>query len=259
MLKLHKDKKEIISTRLFIYSIAPKPGRSTYHNNNIKARPSKPKVPTAADTALKNVSALPTKGEFDHTNRPGVVVWKVPQVKPEQAKDSKQVLLGPMYRLPLDSDDTGSLIQMEWNYVNLKVRPENLTLEAIGPNKAAWSITTVEGTATKATWDLRATPSYSPLIEGYYTIHLHDQRGPGTLPKPGWLLPDKSLKIALYKADGNNHVGEFIARKFDFFLYHALLFIVAVKKKKPLNVLLALNMSCKIWVNGLLQSSLMEV
>lgn len=50
---------------------------------------------------------------------------------------------------------------------------------------------------TTATWDLRETPSYSLLIEGYYTLHVQDQRGQDTSPRPGWLLPDSQMKIAL--------------------------------------------------------------
>jgi hypothetical protein len=102
---------------------------------------------------------------------------------------------------------------MEWSYAHLKVRPENVTLEAVGPNKAVWTITVMEGTKTTAIWDLRETPSYSPLIEGFYNLQIYDQRGKDTLPKPGWLLPDKKMRIALYKTEGENHVGEYIARK----------------------------------------------
>lgn len=71
----------------------------------------------------------------------------------------------------------------------------------------------MEGTMTSATWDLRATPSYSPLVEEHYTLQIYDQRGQDSLPKPGWLLPDNKMRIALYKTEGNNHVGEKIARK----------------------------------------------
>lgn len=160
---------------------------------------------------VKNVSALPTNGEYDHTHRPGSVVWKTPKPKLEQAQNDKDVILGPIYRLPLDHDDTGAQIQMEWSYTHLKVRPENITIEAVGPNKGIWSVTVVEGSKTTATWDLRETPSYSPLIEGQYTLYLYDQRGRETKPKPGWLLPDDKMKISLYKTVENNHVGEYIA------------------------------------------------
>lgn len=123
------------------------------------------------------------------------------------------MILSPVYRLPIDLDDTGAQVQLEWAYTQLKVRPEKLTIEAIGPNKATWAITTMEGWETTATWDLRATPSYSPLIEGYYTIQLYDQRGFSNTPKPGWLTSDNKMKIALYKTE-INHVGQKIARKF---------------------------------------------
>ncbi|GAN04856.1 hypothetical protein MAM1_0075c04321 [Mucor ambiguus] len=171
--------------------------------------------------ALKNISALPTTGIFDHTNRPGTIEWKEPKLtyQPLKTDDDggagKEVVLGPVYRLPVDSDDAaGTQIDLKWTYANLKVRPERITIEAVGPNKATWTVSVMEGTMTSATWDLRATPSYSPLIEGYYTLQVHDQRGHDSLPKPGWLLPDSKMKIALYKTtEGNNHVGEKIARK----------------------------------------------
>ncbi|OAD02140.1 hypothetical protein MUCCIDRAFT_82524 [Mucor lusitanicus CBS 277.49] len=174
---------------------------------------------TTTAVALKNISALPTTGTFDHTNRPGTIEWKEPKLAyqppktDEEHDDSKDVVLGPMYRLPVDSDDAaGTQIDLRWTYANLKVRPEKITIEAVGPNKATWTVSVLEGTMTSATWDLRATPSYSPLIEGYYTLQVHDQRGQDSLPKPGWLLPDSKMKIALYKTtEGNNHVGEKIA------------------------------------------------
>jgi hypothetical protein len=54
----------------------------------------------------------------------------------------------------------------------------------------------------------RETSSYSSLIEGFYTLRIHDQRGQDTLPKPGWLLSDSKMKIVLYKTEGSNHAGE---------------------------------------------------
>ncbi|KAI8647741.1 hypothetical protein BD408DRAFT_309 [Parasitella parasitica] len=174
-------------------------------------RPADPLSATTAAASI-NVSALPTSGIFDHTNRPGTIEWKVPKLTFVQQDDaSKDVLLGPVYRLPVDKDDAGTQIDLKWTYTNLKVRPERLTIEAIGPNKATWTVSVMEGTVTSATWDLRATPSYSPFIEGYYTLQVHDQRGSGSLPKPGWLLPDNKMRIALYKTEGNNHAGEKIA------------------------------------------------
>lgn len=177
--------------------------------------------PTATTAALKNISALPTTGAFDHTHRPGTIEWQEPKLtyQPQEKKgddgDNRAVVLGPVYRLPVDSDDAaGTQIDLKWTYANLKVRPERITIEAIGPNKATWTVSVMEGTMTSATWDLRATPSYSPLIEGYYTLQVHDQRGQGSQPKPGWLLPDSKMKIALYKTtEGNNHIGEKIARE----------------------------------------------
>ncbi|KAL9544318.1 hypothetical protein MBANPS3_007694 [Mucor bainieri] len=198
------------------------------HNRKYPKRPVDLLSPTAttaaaaAAAALKNISALPTTGAFDHTNRPGTIEWKEPKLtyqppkKDADDEDSrKEVILGPVYRLPVDSDDAaGTQIDLKWTYANLKVRPEKITIEAVGPNKATWTVSVMEGTMTSATWDLRATPSYSPLIEGYYTLQVHDQRGQDSLPKPGWLLPDSKMKIALYKTtEGNNHVGEKIARK----------------------------------------------
>lgn len=166
---------------------------------------------TTTTVAIKD---LPTNGVYDHNVRPGTLQWIHPKTSIKQKTDD--VILSPVYRLPIDSDDTGAQVQLEWTYTHLKVRPKTLTIEAIGPNKATWTITTMEGHKTTATWDLRETPSYSPLIEGYYAIHVYDQRGFDTLPKPGWLLPDDKLKIALYKTE-MNHIGQKIARKF--FLY----------------------------------------
>jgi hypothetical protein len=136
---------------------------------------------------VRNISALPVTGVFDHTNRPGTIIWKTPKLVTDQQrnKNSKEVVLGPVYRLPLDSDDTGSQVRMEWAYANLKVRSKKLTVEAVGPNKVTWAVDVMEGTEKTTTWDLRETPSYSPLIEGHYTLHVHDQRGQDTLPKPG--------------------------------------------------------------------------
>ncbi|KAI8974990.1 hypothetical protein BDB01DRAFT_805618 [Pilobolus umbonatus] len=159
-----------------------------------------------------NVTQLPLFGTFDHTYRPGTLLWKTPKPKYVSGNNPKHVEIGPVYRLPVDSDDTGSQVKMEWAYANLKVRPRKLTINAVGPNKATWSIAVIEGTETSATWNLRETPSYSPLIEGFYTIQVHDQRGPNEAAKPGWLYTNSQLQVALYKTEGD-HIGEVIKRK----------------------------------------------
>ncbi|KAI8084278.1 uncharacterized protein B0P05DRAFT_585570 [Gilbertella persicaria] len=157
----------------------------------------------------KSLLSLPTNATFDHTHRPGLLLWKTPKLvwQDPNRGEKDPVILGPVYRLPVDSDDSGAQVQMEWSYTQLKVRPDKLTIEAVGPNKATWTISVIDGTLTTATWDLRSTPSYSPLIEGFYTLNVHDQRGPASPPKPGWLIANDKMKVALYKTEGN-HVGE---------------------------------------------------
>ncbi|OBZ85043.1 hypothetical protein A0J61_06901 [Choanephora cucurbitarum] len=152
---------------------------------------------------------LPTNATYDHTHRPGMLLWKTPKLVWQNPNRGEKdpVILGPVFRLPVDSDDSGAQVQMEWFYTQLQVRPQNVTIEAVGPNKSTWTISVIDGLLTTATWDLRSTPSYSPLLEGFYTLNIHDQRGPTSPPKPGWLIPNDKMKIALYKTEGN-HVGE---------------------------------------------------
>ncbi|KAI8885776.1 hypothetical protein K501DRAFT_179016, partial [Backusella circina FSU 941] len=166
-------------------------------------------APTPTASKIFNLTTLPTNGEYAFTFRPGTIQWKTPKklaFQPTQ-EEAQPIELDPVFRLPIDDDDTGAQVRFEWGYNNLKIRPKKITIEAMGPNKAIYSVAELEGTKTTAIWHLRETPSYSPLVEGHYTILFHDQRGRDTLPKPGWLLPDDKMKIALYRTEGR-HVGQ---------------------------------------------------
>lgn len=170
---------------------------------------------SASESKSLNLSALPTEGEYSFTFRPGTIQWKSPKKLAFQPTEdeAQPIELDPVFRLPIDNDDTGAQVRFEWSYNNLKIRPKKITIEAVGPNKAVYSVAEIEGTKTTAVWYLRETPSYTPLVDGHYTILFHDQRGRDTLPKPGWLLPDDKMKIALYRTEGR-HVGQDIKRKY---------------------------------------------
>lgn len=80
------------------------------------------------DGIVRNISALPITGVFDHTNRPGTIQWKTPKLVTDGQRNninSQDVVLGPIYRLPLDSDDTGAQVLMHWAYAHLKIRLKN--------------------------------------------------------------------------------------------------------------------------------------
>ncbi|KAI8085907.1 uncharacterized protein B0P05DRAFT_602912 [Gilbertella persicaria] len=100
-----------------------------------------------------------------------------------------------------------SNITFEWTVDPnvLKVQPENLTVALANPQKQTFTAAIVPGTATSAVWDLAHLPPGQPLMVGYYTVWVHDQRGPKAYPSPGWLMPDSRLTVAMYSTE--SYVG----------------------------------------------------
>lgn len=96
-----------------------------------------------------------------------------------------------------------SNISFEWTVDPdmLKVQPANLTVALVDPQKQTFTAAVVQGTATSAHWDLAAIPSNTPLMMGYYTVWVYDQRGPKAFPSPGWLMPDSRLVVAMYSTE----------------------------------------------------------
>lgn len=88
-----------------------------------------------------------------------------------------------------------------WGYTALRVRPVNLTLNAVGPNSVTVDITAMDGSATEAVWNIGSVPTDTPLMNGYYKIQLFDQRGVSVDYSPGWMSPCTTLSIALYSPD----------------------------------------------------------
>ncbi|KAI8647740.1 hypothetical protein BD408DRAFT_322 [Parasitella parasitica] len=132
-------------------------------------------------------SNLPTSSSFGNSIYAGAITFATPT-------RSGSVL--PLY--PIQSVAN---VTFKWGYTALRVRPVNLTLNAVGPNSATVDITAMDGSATEAIWNLGLVPTDTPLMNGYYKIQLYDQRGVSVDYSPGWMVPCTSLSIALYSPD----------------------------------------------------------
>ncbi|KAI7902787.1 uncharacterized protein BX663DRAFT_561377 [Cokeromyces recurvatus] len=130
----------------------------------------------------------PTYASFSNDIPPAYLTWKKPI--PNQT-------FPPLYKIGVSN------ITFEWTVDPniLKVQPENLTVALANPQKQTYTATVVPGTATSAYWDLAHLQPGSPLMVGYYTVWVYDQRGPKAFPSPGWLMPDSRLIVALYSTE----------------------------------------------------------
>ncbi|KAI8376829.1 hypothetical protein BD560DRAFT_63621 [Blakeslea trispora] len=134
----------------------------------------------------------PTFASFSNDIPPAYLTWKKPI--PNQT-------FPPLFKIGVSN------ITFEWTVDPnvLKVQPENLTVALANPQKQTFTAAIVPGTATSAVWDLAHLPPGSPLMVGYYTVWVHDQRGPKAYPSPGWLMPDSRLIVAMYSTE--SYVG----------------------------------------------------
>ncbi|KAI8989519.1 hypothetical protein BDB01DRAFT_718628 [Pilobolus umbonatus] len=134
-----------------------------------------------------SLNALPTSASFGNSIYAASATFLTPT-------SSKSV--APLYRI-----DNRENITFVWEFTNMRVRPEMLTLAAVGPNKITYTIATLAGVATSAVWQVKDVPSASPLMMGFYQIQLYDQRGPDAPYQPGWLSPVSRLNIAFYQPE----------------------------------------------------------
>ncbi|KAI9485513.1 MAG: hypothetical protein EXX96DRAFT_545365 [Benjaminiella poitrasii] len=130
----------------------------------------------------------PTYASFSNDIPPAYLTWKKPI--PNQT-------FPPLYKIGVSN------MTFEWTVdANiLKVQPENLTVALANSQKQTYTAAIVPGTATSAHWDLAHLQPGSPLMVGYYTVWVYDQRGPKAFPSPGWLMPDSRLVVALYSTE----------------------------------------------------------
>ncbi|CAO3663190.1 unnamed protein product [Rhizopus stolonifer] len=143
---------------------------------------------TSVDSAAANsIAALPTSASYGNS----VYAASATFVTPTASKS-----VSPLYRI-----DSSENVTFVWSFTNLLVRPTNLTLAAVAPNKVTYTITSLDGTATSATWGLSNVPAASPLMMGMYQVQLYDQRGISASSSPGWLAPVTTLTIAFYSAE----------------------------------------------------------
>ncbi|KAI8640050.1 hypothetical protein BD408DRAFT_476871 [Parasitella parasitica] len=130
----------------------------------------------------------PTFASFSNDIPPAYLTWKKPI--PNQT-------FPPLYKIGVSN------MSFEWTVDPnvLKVQPANLTVALANPQKQTFTAAIVPGTATSANWDLAHLPPGSPLMVGYYTVWVYDQRGPKAFPSPGWLMPDSRLVVAMYSTE----------------------------------------------------------
>ncbi|OAD03274.1 hypothetical protein MUCCIDRAFT_110131 [Mucor lusitanicus CBS 277.49] len=130
----------------------------------------------------------PTYASFSNDIPPAYLTWKKPI--PNQT-------FPPLYKIGVSN------MSFEWTVDPnvLKVQPANLTVALANPQKQTFTAAVVAGTATSANWDLAHLQPGSPLMVGYYTVWVYDQRGPKAFPSPGWLMPDSRLVVAMYSTE----------------------------------------------------------
>ncbi|KAI9313425.1 hypothetical protein BX666DRAFT_687227 [Dichotomocladium elegans] len=143
--------------------------------------------------ASNSLAGLPTSATFGNTIYPGSASF----VKPTGSKS-----VSPLFRI--DSRENVTFI---WQFQSLMVRPVNLTLAAVGPQSATYTIAQMDGMATSAVWELSSVPQATPLFNGMYQIQLYDQRGVSAPPQPGWLMANTRLTIAFYNPESYSAGG----------------------------------------------------
>ncbi|KAI9302748.1 hypothetical protein BJ944DRAFT_269437 [Cunninghamella echinulata] len=147
----------------------------------------------AGNNTANPVAGLPTSASYGVTVQVGMANF----VSPTPSKS-----VSPLYRV-----DPKENVTFVWTYTNLLVRPANLTLAAVGPQSATYTIASLNGDATSYVWQLNTFLPTSPLMNGYYQIQLYDQRGPTAPPSPGWLLANSRLTIAFYSPESYQSIG----------------------------------------------------
>ncbi|KAI7863945.1 hypothetical protein BDF14DRAFT_1838791 [Spinellus fusiger] len=143
---------------------------------------------SAAPNNLNPFEGKPTSASYSNDIPPAYLTWKKPI--PNQT-------FPPLYKIGVSN------ITFEWTVDPqiLKVQPVNITVALANPQKQTFTAAIVPGTATSAHWDLARLPPGQPLMVGYYTVWVYDQRGPKAFPSPGWLMPDARLVVAMYSTE----------------------------------------------------------
>ncbi|CAO3690168.1 unnamed protein product [Rhizopus stolonifer] len=90
----------------------------------------------------------------------------------------------------------GSNMVFEWDldsslYLTM---PQNLTIQLADSQNQTHLAAIIPGNATMAHW----THIPTTLMMGYYTVWIHDSRGPKAYPSPGYLVPNARLILGLY-------------------------------------------------------------
>ncbi|KAI9322474.1 hypothetical protein BX666DRAFT_1874139 [Dichotomocladium elegans] len=167
-----------------VINTAPAPlngGAGTPHNSNNSNS-------NLASSSAAAPPGKPTSASYSNDIPPAYLTWKKPI--PNQT-------FPPLFKIGVSN------ITFEWTIDQnmLKVLPTNLTVALANPQKQTYTAAVVPGTATSAHWDLAQIPRGSPLMMGYYTVWVYDQRGPKAFPSPGWLMPDSRLVVAMYSTE----------------------------------------------------------
>ncbi|CAO3691841.1 unnamed protein product [Umbelopsis ramanniana] len=144
---------------------------------------------TSADTSTHADASSPTKigaASVRADGPPAYITWVTPL--PNAAYP-------PLYKIG------ASIVTMEWSVDSqaLQITPSNMTVAIVSPQKETIIAAEIPGFATSATWNLMSLTR--PLMVGYFTVSIYDQRGPAAVPSPGQLMPDSRLTLGLYSAE----------------------------------------------------------
>ncbi|KAG0166535.1 hypothetical protein DFQ28_007397 [Apophysomyces sp. BC1034] len=153
------------------------------------SQPTNNPQPNNPNATANSLAGLPTSASFSDGAGAGVTF-----LTPTSSKS-----VNPLYRI-----DPRENVTFVWQFTSLKVRPVNLTLAAVDFQSNTYTIATMDGLGTSAVWHVSDVPASKPLVRGYYTIQLYDQRGPtpNPPPGPGWWNPVfVRMTIAFYQPE----------------------------------------------------------
>ncbi|KAF9525210.1 hypothetical protein CPB83DRAFT_560231 [Crepidotus variabilis] len=96
-------------------------------------------------------------------------------------------------------------ITFAWTMTSVIATPTHLTVSAVCDNGNTYAVGPTDGiipgTATGVVWDIYSYQQNNPnrpLAQATYTLHVWDDRGPGSARKAGYLQENNQLKFAMY-------------------------------------------------------------
>ncbi|KAK2467615.1 hypothetical protein APHAL10511_000470 [Amanita phalloides] len=107
------------------------------------------------------------------------------------------------------------LVTFAWNFTDVIATPTSLTLSAACDNGNTYPVGPtngiIPGSATSVVWDIyeyqQSNPAI-PLAQATYTLMIWDDRGPNSPRVPGYMVPNKDLRFAIYTPQVYTGLGD---------------------------------------------------